>query len=40
MTVSVGKAVARGTECISVDIDFKVDQNLVGLNIVTSSSIL
>ena len=40
MTVSVGKAVARGTECVSVDIDFKVDQNLVGLDIVTSSSIL
>ena len=31
---------SRGTECVSVDMDFKVDQNLVGLDVVTSSSIL
>ena len=31
---------SRGTECVSVDRGFKVDQNLVGLDVVTSSSIL
>ena len=31
---------SRGTECVSVDMDFKLDQNLVGLDVVTNSSIL